>query len=201
MNMNSGDETVDDETVDDESVVDEIDEAFAQALRDDLSQLAQQSPAGPSAEVVLSAVRHRQLQRRRWMLVGSSLAAAMLLIVVTLVRNYSMQNHSEKSSPESSPMARGERDVAPGTGSIAADVADKTNHVSDGHATSSVHGDRVLSSTGWNLAPIASSIDLMGAVASAGDDGAWNVSLSLTLASAAHSENALQVMELSSPRW
>ncbi len=171
---------------------DAIDGDFADSLRDGLSQLARQAPGGPTGDQVLTALRRRRVRRTRVTFISGSLAAALAVVIVL---SHGADNH--ESSTVTPP-------IVTGIGETGADDNTALRDVATAHGETTAAASQpaaLLPSMAWGIAALDPSIAAADDAPAQSDGRAWNVSLSLTLASPTDTEAMLPVMELSSPRW
>lgn len=175
-----------------DSFNDALDSDFASSLRDGLSQLSRQAPSGPTGDQVLTALRKRRVLRTRMTFISGSLAAALAVVIVLMY-----QTGNDESSTVIPPMAKGTGD------STADENASKQRFVeAQGESTPPASPPAaLLPATAWGITAMDSSIAAADQDTAEVDGRAWNVSLSLTLASPTDTHDLLPVMELSSPRW
>lgn len=173
---------------------------FESNLRSDLYSLARQAPAGPSADRVLKVLHERALRRRNFA-IGSSFAAAAAVVLVLVLHRGDVPDGGRSIQPVAvrmnvqstgTAMARGEA-KQPATGTIASTAPPvRTTWTSHGLAEPAAWS----SFAGALSLAQASTTDEQPIHSGEASRDEWNLSLTLSLASALTDDPALRVMQL-----
>lgn len=177
------------------------DDEFERELRGRFATLGLQAPAGPSVEAVLGAVQRRRTRRQRFAAITTLAAAAVVALVVILDRAGS-QHVAPTNSTMANRLADSKIIVKANPTKVAANASTPTAALS----IPALSHEAAIDAASWTsldgvlrFAPPANPREAGPLATSQPISTDWNLSLRLTLASAAEDVDGSQVFWFASP--